>query len=203
MSTDPMTSYGLKKAKREVRRRVLEARDAIPPAERDRLAAEVTRRFLALPEVEGAGTVMGFWTFGSELTTTPLIGALHAAGARVALPRIVEGDIEPVTYTPGDPTTETAFGAMEPAGGEVLAPTDIDVVATPAVVFDRRGARVGYGGGFYDRFFAKVRPDTARIGIGFGVQLLPEGESLPGGHFDLPVDAVVTESEVVRCSRDR
>lgn len=203
MSADPTTSAGLKKAKREVRRRVLEARDAIPSAERDRLAAEVTRRFLELPEVEGAGTVMTFWTFGSELSTMPLIDALHAAGVRVTLPRIVEGDIEPVTYAPGDPTTETAFGALEPSGGDVLAPTDIDVVATPAVVFDRRGARVGYGGGFYDRFFTKVRPDTARIGIGFGVQLLPEGEWLPGGHFDLPVDAVVTESETVRCSRDR
>ena len=181
MSADPMTSAGLKKAKREVRRRVLEARDAIPPAERDRLAADVTRRFLALSEVEGAGTVMAFWTFGSELSTMPLTEALHAAGVRVALPRIVDGDIEPVTYEPGDATTETAFGALEPSGGEVLAPTDIDVVATPAV----------------------VRPDTSRVGIGFGVQLLPEGEWLPGGHFDLPVDAVVTESETVRCSRDR
>jgi 5-formyltetrahydrofolate cyclo-ligase len=108
-----------------------------------------------------------------------------------------------VTYGPGDATTETAFGALEPSGGDVLAPADIDVVATPAVVFDRRCARVGYGGGFYDRFFAKARPDTARIGIGFGVQLLPDGTWLPGGHFDLPVDAVVTESETVRCSRDR
>lgn len=203
MSADPMTSAGLKKAKREVRRRVLEARDAISPTERDRLAAAVTRRFLALSEVEGAGTVMAFWTFGSELSTMPLIEALHAAGVRVALPRIVEGDIEPVTYEPGDATTGTAFGALEPSGGDVLAPTDIDVVATPAVAFDRRGARVGYGGGFYDRFFTKVRPDTARVGIGFGVQLLPEGEWLPGGHFDLPVDAVVTESETVRCARDR
>jgi 5-formyltetrahydrofolate cyclo-ligase len=203
MSADPMTSAELKKAKREVRRRVLAARDAIPPAERDRLAEEVTRRFLALPEVGGAGTVMAFSTFGSELSTMPLIEALHAAGAQVALPRIVEGDIEPVSYAPGEATTETGFGALEPAGGEVLAPADIDVVATPAVVFDRRGARVGYGGGFYDRFFALVRPDTARIGIGFGVQLLPEGEWLPGGHFDLPVDAVVTETETVRCARDR
>jgi 5-formyltetrahydrofolate cyclo-ligase len=146
---------------------------------------------------------MAFWTFGSELSTIPLIDALHAAGTRVALPRVVEGDIEPVTYTPGDPTTETTFGAMEPAGGEVLAPTDIDLVATPAVVFDRRGARVGYGGGFYDRFFTKVRPDTGAVGIGFGVPAPARGRVAAGGHFDLPVNAVVTESETVRCARDR
>ena len=70
-------------------------------------------------------------------------------------------------------------------------------MATPAVAFDRQGRRVGYGGGFYDRFFPRTRPDAFRVGIGFGVQLV-DGE-LPGGSFDLRVDVVVTESETVRC----
>jgi 5-formyltetrahydrofolate cyclo-ligase len=198
-----MNSGELKKAKREVRRRVLDARDAIPATERERLADAVTRRFLALPEVEDAETVMLFSSFGSEVDTGPLIRALHEQGVRVALPRIEGGNIEPVVFTPGDPTTETSFGALEPEGDVVLAPDDVDVVATPAVVFDRHGGRVGYGGGFYDRFFARTRPETSRIGIGFDVQLLAHGERVPGSHFDLPVDAVVTESETVRCPRDR
>lgn len=194
-----MNSAELKRAKRDVRRRVLAARDSMPLAERARAAREITERFLSLPEVSGAGTVLAFWSFGSELPTAPLLERLDALGTRVVLPRIVGGELKARTYRPGDPVTETSFGAFEPVGGAVVDPTEIDVVAVPAVAFDRAGRRVGYGGGFYDRLLSRVRPDCARIGVGFGLQLLPAPDALPAGHFDLPVDLVVTESEVVRC----
>ena len=93
----------------------------------------------------------------------------------------------------------TSFGAGEPVDGEVIDPSEIDVVVTPAVAFDRSGRRVGYGGGFYDRFLPKTRPDSTRVGIGFDVQLVDD--DLPNGHFDLRVDAVVTDAEVVRIER--
>jgi 5-formyltetrahydrofolate cyclo-ligase len=194
-----MTSADLKRAKRAVRHRVLAARDAMSAAERERASARIVDRVLSLPEVEGASTVMVFWSFGSEPDTASLVEALNARGVRVALPRIVDGDMEPHTYAPGDAVMETSFGAKEPSTGEALDPSAIDVVMTPAVAFDRSGRRVGYGGGFYDRFFPRTRLDTLRIGIGFGLQLLDE--DLPGGHFDVGIDGVVTESGVVRFRR--
>ena len=133
-----MTSAELKRAKRDVRRRVLAARDAMSGEARERAAALVTERLLKLAEMERASTVMAFWSFGSELDTGPLIEAMHARGVRVALPRIVEGDIEPRDYLPGDAVTVTTFGAMEPAAGAHVDPLTIDVVVTPAVAFDRR-----------------------------------------------------------------
>jgi 5-formyltetrahydrofolate cyclo-ligase len=194
-----MTSSDLKRAKREVRRRVLEARDAIPAEERARRGALVTERFGSLPEVRAARTVLAFWSFGSEVPTRPLIEALVARGAGVALPRIVDGQLEARTYRPGDPTIETSYGAWEPADGTSVDPASIDVIATPGVAFDRGCRRVGYGGGFYDRFLLRTRPDAPRIALAFDVQVLPRGEHLPAGHPDLPVDAVVTESETIRC----
>lgn len=193
-----MKSGELKRAKRDVRRRVLAARDAMTPADRERLGALAAERFLALPEVRAARTVLAFWSFGSELATRPLIERLHELGVRVALPRIEGGELEAIAYRPGDALRETSFGALEPATGEVLDPRSIDVVATPAVAFDRSGRRIGYGGGFYDRFLARVAPETTRVGIAFAVQLLPAGEALPAGAFDLPVDVVVTEHETLR-----
>ena len=118
----------------------------------------------------------------------------------MALPRIVAGDLEPRTWRPGEPTTETSFGALEPAAGEIVDPDRIDIVLTPAVAFDRVGRRVGYGGGFYDRFFPRMRDEAVRVGVGFDVQLLDR--DLPEGAFDLRVDAVITESETVRCPRE-
>ncbi|MGZ8599997.1 MAG: 5-formyltetrahydrofolate cyclo-ligase [Actinomycetota bacterium] len=194
-----MTSADLKRAKRATRHRVLAARDALSAAERERASTRIVDRVLSLPEVDAASTVMVFWSFGSEPDTAPLIEALHARGVRVALPRIVDGDMQPHSYVPGDAVTETSFGAKEPAAGETLDPSAIDVVVTPAVAFDRSGRRVGYGGGFYDRFFPRTRPETLRLGVGFDVQLI-EGD-LPGGHFDLGLDGIVTESGVVRFRR--
>jgi 5-formyltetrahydrofolate cyclo-ligase len=190
----------LKRAKREVRRRVLATRDEMAGSEREERSARIAERVMSLPEVERASTVMAFWAFGSEPDTTPLIEALHARGVRVALPKMVEGELEPRAYIPGDPVTMTSFGAGEPVEGEVIDPGEIDIVVTPAVAFDRTGRRVGYGGGFYDRFLPTT-PDAARIGIGFAVQLLDD--DLPSGHFDLRVDAVVTDEEVVRIERLR
>jgi 5-formyltetrahydrofolate cyclo-ligase len=137
---------------------------------------------------------MAFWTFGSELPTMPLIDALTAAGKQVALPRIVDGDLEARVWRRGDPLTPTMFGAMEPAAGRSVAPEDLDVVLTPAVAFDLSGRRVGYGGGFYDRFFRKT--SATRIGVGFSLQVLDE--ALPAGPFDLPVQIIVTEDAVIR-----
>jgi 5-formyltetrahydrofolate cyclo-ligase len=196
-----MNSSQLKRAKRTERQRVLALRDAMDPADRSRRSEAVARRCLELPEVTAASTVMAFWSFGSEVDTGPLLDRVSALGIRIALPRIVEGELEPRCWTPGVTTTTTSFGAREPADGDTVAPDQVDVVITPAVVFDRSGRRIGYGGGFYDRFLPRTRDDCLRAGIAFDVQVIPDGEALPGGAFDLRVDAIVTETETIRCDR--
>jgi 5-formyltetrahydrofolate cyclo-ligase len=197
MSGRHLGSSALKRAKRDVRHAVLARRDALTPEERECAVAEIHARFLDLPEVTGARTAALYWSFGSEVPTPPLLEALHARGVTVVLPRIVAGDLELRTWAQGEPLTETSFGAREPAGGTVVDPSAVDVVATPAVAFDRQGRRVGYGGGFYDRLFPKT--DASRIGIAFAVQLV-DG-ALPAGHFDRRVDALVTERGVLRWPR--
>jgi 5-formyltetrahydrofolate cyclo-ligase len=193
-----MRSDELKKAKRAVRQAVLAARDAVPPAERVRRGELVAGRFLGLPEVAAAGSVLLFWSFGSEVPTLPMIEALHARGVRTALPRIVEGDLEIRSFVPGDPMTQTSFGAREPSGGRALG--HVDVVCTPGVAFDLEGRRVGYGGGFYDRLLPSL-PAAARIAVAFDLQVLEA--PLPSGRFDETLDALVTESRVLRWDRPR
>jgi len=191
-----LPAHRLKQAKRAIRREVLARRDALAAGERSERGARVAERVLGLPEVLGARSVMGFWSFGSEVETAPLLLRLHEAGTRVALPRIGDGDIVAVAHTPGDPVTPTPFGAMEPSGRDVVDPEDLDAVLVPGVAFDRRGARVGYGGGFYDRFLARTRPGVPAIAIGFALQVV---EAVPEGRTDRRVDAIVTEDEVIRC----
>jgi len=194
-----VTSGDLKNAKRDVRRRVLAARDAIDAEARARAGAEVTTRVLALPEIEKASTVLAFSSFGSELPMLPMIEALVARDVLVGLPVITGTEIEARTWRPGEATTATSFGAEEPADGMAIEPWSIDVILTPAVAVDRAGRRVGYGGGFYDRFLPHTRKDALRVAVVLAEQLVHE--DLPAGAFDLRVDAIVTPEEVIRCAR--
>jgi 5-formyltetrahydrofolate cyclo-ligase len=186
----------LARAKREMRARVRAARDAIADDERAEASRAISTRVLALPEVERASTVMAFHSFGSEVATVPIVDGLVGRGVRVALPRIEGAEIVAVPYRPGDAMSSAAFGMQEPARGEPLDPAEIDVVVAPGLAFDRACRRVGYGGGFYDRFFARMRPDAAKVAVGFSAQVVDE---VPHGVADVPVDAVVTEREVIRC----
>jgi 5-formyltetrahydrofolate cyclo-ligase len=184
----------LKRVKRRIRREVLALRDAVPPDRRTAMGALIADRFLALPEVEAARTVMLFWSFGSEVPTGHLIEHLHTLGVTVALPRIEGSELVPVRFDPGDPTEPTSFGAREPLGGTTIAPGRLDVVAVPGVAFDRGGRRVGYGRGYYDRLLATT--SAPAVALAFGLQVL-EGE-LPAGGTDVEVDLIVTESGTLR-----
>jgi 5-formyltetrahydrofolate cyclo-ligase len=191
-----MSSSDLKRAKRRVRSAVRDERDAVPVDVRKERAERVVERFLALPEVARARTIMLFSSFGSEVPTGSLIGRLHERGVVVALPRIEGTALVPVTYAPGDPTTTTSFGAEEPVAGAPLDTSSIDVVGVPGVAFDRSGRRIGYGGGYYDRFLRGLPAFT--VGLVFGLQVVDA--DLPAGRFDLPVDAIVTEEETIRAA---
>jgi 5-formyltetrahydrofolate cyclo-ligase len=191
-------SGALKRAKRGIRRAVLTARDALTADDRSLRDRAITERLLSLPEVRDARTVMAFWSFGSEVSMHPLLTALADAGAVTALPRIVGADLEVRSYAPGDAVTPTSFGAMEPADGRTIQPGDVDVVCVPGIAFDRAGRRVGYGGGFYDRFLKRAEL-AVRVGVAYDVQVV--ADELPSGAFDLRVDVIVTDTETIRCAR--
>ena len=192
-------STELKKAKRALRREILAVRDAMSDADRARASSVIVERFLGLPEVAVASTTMAFWSFGSEVDTRSLLVRLAERGATVVLPRIADGQLEPRSWAPGEPLAPTWFGASEPTDGRAVDPTTIDVVAVPGVAFDRSGGRLGYGGGFYDRFLTRLRPDALRAAIGFRCQLV--AGTVPAASFDLPIDVLVTEDETVRVAR--
>lgn len=196
MSDAAPSSDGLKRAKRALRRDVIARRDALPESGRAAASLAIADRVAALEEAANAGSVMVFWSFGSEVDTGPLIERWSGEGKTVALPRIEGSEIVPVAFVPGGRVTETSFGAMEPADGRMLRPTELDLVIVPGVAFDRSGDRLGYGAGYYDRFLARTRDGMPTIAIAFALQVVAD---VPVGGIDRRVDAIVTEAEVIRC----
>jgi 5-formyltetrahydrofolate cyclo-ligase len=191
-----LPSHVLKQRKRAIRREVISRRDALPAEARADASARIAATVMELPEVRDARTVMVFWSFGSEVDTAPLIERLFAADRRVVLPRVEDEDVVAVVYLAGDEVAAAAFGAMQPTGATVVEPSEVDLVIVPGVAFDRQGRRVGYGGGYYDRFLPRTRADVPAIAIAFSQQVV-DG-TLPAASFDRRVDAIVTEDGIVR-----
>lgn len=138
----------------------------------------------------GAASVMGFVGVGNEADTGPTIDSLTAAGFRVVLPRVVGDEIVAAAHEPTSALVVGAFGIPEPTG-EPVDPDAIDVVLVPGLAFTRDGRRLGQGGGFYDRFLPRLRPDCVTIGVCFAEQIVDDLTTEP---HDRIVDRVVTDA---------
>lgn len=191
-------SGDLKRAKRAARASARAARDALGADRRAEACARIVASVLALPEVSEARVVLGYAAIGSEVDPAEVLDAVRRRGGIGALPR-VEGDvIVAVAHDGAAPLSPSALGTPEPTSGERLSPTEVDVIVLPGLAFDASGGRLGYGGGFYDRYLGRTRSSTYRIGLAFDEQLVDE---VPRGAQDLAVDLVVTPTRVLRAPR--
>src|SRR2546422_4493522 len=154
----------LARRKAALRARMRRMRVAISPEERAALAERAMSRLFDVPALQSARTVLSFSSFGSELPTDGIQRRLHDEGRRVLLPFLEGHDIEAADVVAGDALVATDYGPTEPAERVAVDPSEVDVVLVPALAFDRLGYRVGYGGGHYDRYLARLRPRAVRVG---------------------------------------
>ena len=184
--------------RRGLRTRILAAREALAPAERHRLSALVHTKLWQLPSFATAATMLLYVDFRSEVETMALIHQCLAAGKTVAVPRVAENH-RLIAYQITAPDLELipgAYGIMEPdpARCPPLSPSAIELVVLPGSVFDEQGGRLGYGGGYYDRFLANEAQQAIRLGIAFELQVVPV---LPLLAHDQRLHGLVTESRTL------
>jgi len=170
-------------------------RAAIPNQERERRSDAVAALVLALPEAARVRRVLTFLSFGSEVSTAPVLTAFRDRGAAIAVPVLRDGRMEAVEFPDGAALVPSSYGAMEPADRIGVPAESVDLVVTPGLAFDASGRRVGYGGGYFDAFLPRIRSDSTSVGVCFAEQLVAE---VPAGPDDVRVDVVVTDAEVIR-----
>ncbi len=140
---------------------------------------------------------MVYVDFRAEVETGTLLEEVLERGKRLVLPKVQPRGLLAclrVTDTKDD-LVAGRHGILEPRSDGTIAvcPREIDLVVVPGVAFTRYGYRLGYGGGYYDRFLAQEAPGAVAIGLAFEVQM---AECLPVESHDRPVDMVITESGV-------
>ena len=154
-------------------------------------------RYLLDSQLYGrADTVASYLAFGDEVDLATLLAAALAEqpGKRLALPRMVPGEAGRLTMHLADLTDleRHPFGPQQPTStAPLIRPTELDLVLVPGLAFDRRGGRLGYGRGYYDRLLAQVPPTTPRIGVSFDALVV---ESVPVADHDARLTHLVTES---------
>lgn len=182
--------------KAALRRQIWEELALMTQEEREESDEALFARFLGLPEVARAKVIFAFWGLpGREPATAGLIAELMEQGKTVGLPRMLPGrQMEVRRYDPAIPMGKAAFGILEPSTQcEIIPKEEVDLVLTPAVAYDRRGYRTGFGGGYYDRWLEGYTGNT--VGLCRGRVLR---DAVPMESHDARVDAVLTEDETIR-----
>ena len=164
---------------------------ALSAAERMASDAVLRERFLSLPELGRAQTVLLFSGMGMEVDTRPLLDTLYGGGKTVLLPCCLPGNgMEARRYVPGR-LVRHCYGMMEPeAGCEVVEKAEIDLILVPALCYDRSCFRMGRGGGYYDRYLADFGGYT--VGLCRDALLC---DAVPREAWDRPVELVLTETQ--------
>lgn len=190
LSTTSSTTVAEDKA--ALRRQVCLTLECLSPEAVRRGDDALFAAFSALPQVEAASTLFAFWGIpGREPDTGRLIRALTARGKRVGLPRMLPGrQMEVRLYEPDRPLVPASFGILEPlADAPLLARPDIDLALVPAVCYDRSGFRLGFGGGYYDRWLSGFSGFTVGLCRDCVLQ-----DRVPTEDHDCRVDLLLTET---------
>lgn len=184
-------------SKEELRRELRRRLRALTPTEREQAGAEIARRLWTLPEVADAGTLLLFASLRHEVPTDPIAEEARRRGIQAIYPRCLPATRELALHRvhAGDALRPGEFGIREPdAACPVVAVEEIDVALLPGLGWDRQGGRLGRGAGYYDRLLAAPEWRALRCGLFFAVQ---EVDSIPMDPWDVPLEVVVTEEEVL------
>jgi 5-formyltetrahydrofolate cyclo-ligase len=183
-------------SKPALRAAALSRRDTLPPEARLEGSGALARHALPLIERFRPRCIAGYVAMLTEVDPAPLLEAARAAGATTVLPvTMKDGPLVFRRYAPGDRLVPAGFGTTVPHADAPRA--DPDFIVVPLAAFDRRGFRIGYGKGHYDRTIAALRArglDPPLLGVAFAVQ---EVDRVPDEPHDVRLDFVATEAGLV------
>lgn len=194
--------------KQTIRKNILAQREQLSVDMRAAYSTAITERLLQLPEYQQANAVLGYMNFGAEFASELWVGRALADGKRLALPKVNHHTNQLDLYWVDDLENQLAaglWGIREPVV-ERCERLDrlnkVEFVLLPGVAFSRDGARLGYGGGYYDKLLARLDSEggiahcPALVAGAYSMQLV---ERIPQEATDRKVEWLVTESETICC----
>ena len=173
--------------KKELRRAIRERKRAMTEEEIVSRSARLGELFAQSEAYRNAATIYGYLPYNQEVRTVPMLEQAIRDGKKVAVPKVY-GDIMKFIYLEDLSQVEKGYaGIPEPIADEPVAHDETALVLMPGLAFDPQGHRIGYGGGFYDKFLA-AEPDHPTLALCYEFQMLPQ---LDTEEHDIPVNTVL------------
>lgn len=173
--------------KKALRKRIREQKRAMTQLQIEEASRKLTEQFLATEAYRKAKTLYGYLPYNQEVRTVPVLEQALADGKRVAVPKVY-GEEMRFIYLTDLSQVETGYaGIPEPISDGPIADDPTALVLMPGLAFDKEGHRIGYGGGFYDKFLS-AEPTHPTVALCYAFQMV---EYLPTEEFDVPVDCVL------------
>lgn len=181
--------------KKELRAQLLDTRKNISEEDRHKKSKIIIDKLMSTVEYKNANTIMAFASFGTEVETHDFIKTALASGKRIILPISIKEDRslflqEIKSFDELKPST---YGILEPEKKVNFEKKALDLVIVPGVAFDHRGFRMGYGGGYYDRFLASLNKRTKIVAISFEELYVYR---VIISRFDMKVPVLITDRKI-------
>ena len=173
--------------KTELRRRIREKKRAMTPEEIEERSRELGRQFAATEAYRKAKTIYGYMPYNQEVRTVPMLQRALDEGKRVAVPKVYGEEMRFIYLEDLTQVSKGYAGIPEPIADAPVAEDKQALVLMPGLAFDPQGHRIGYGGGFYDRFLAQ-EPHHPTLALCYEFQMQAH---LDTEEFDIPVDTVL------------
>ena len=173
--------------KKELRRAIREKKRAMTEDEIENRSAKLAQLLYASDAYRNAQTIYGYLPYNQEVRTVPMLEQALRDGKRVAVPKVFGDEMKFLYLEDLTQVTKGYAGIPEPIADEPEAQDRTALVLMPGLAFDPQGHRIGYGGGFYDKFLA-AEPNHPTLALCYDFQLLPELET---EEHDIPVDTVL------------
>ena len=187
--------------KKKFRNDVINSRNLIDQKTLSHNSLKITEKLLSLPFISSASTFMLYLDFKNEVKTDKLVLDLLNMQKTVAAPITIKSEHKLLPHKISNLESDLTFGAYgirEPLSTTLsIDVKDIDVLIVPAVSYDLDGYRLGYGGGFYDRFIESLNPNCITVGIAFELQVF---EDIPKEPHDAKLDYIITEDRIINTS---
>ena len=186
-----------------IRKQLLAQREQLSPDFRISCSEAISARIGGLQVYRQAATILGYMNFGAEFASEIWVQQVLADGKRLALPRVNRHTSHLDLYWVDDPENQLAaglWGIREPVVERcerLNSLNEVEFALLPGVAFSRKGARLGYGGGFYDKLLARMTHKPALAAAAFALQIV---ERIPQEATDVKVEWIITEQETIDCS---
>lgn len=187
--------------KKALRKEILTKRKNIDTAEKEEMDKKILDRFFESKYYKEAKKIFIYISYDSEIDTIKIIDKAFKDGKKIYVPRTEFESrlMDAVEITSFDNLIKSSYGILEPSiNTPYINPNELDLIVVPGVAFDKKGGRMGYGAGFYDRYFKKINKNNiekiTKLALAYDFQVL---EEVPMSAQDVPVDYIITEKEFI------